>query len=152
MAVFLRVRTQERLLVDMPADWVAPADVPMGEALVRTTPDDRQAIAALSPDKRYLLAILEYATLEMLELCKVGSGEAIRSLGYALHPLCALVRTDEPVDPKLFQFNFRIAARHWAELSVDLRQSLCDLAGYELDEAEQLVTQEGFAIDMWKKT
>ncbi len=150
MDVFLRVQTQGHLLVDMPADWVASADVPMNEAIVRETPNDRNEVAMLPPDKRYLLAIFEYATAEMLELCKTGRGETIRSLGYALHPLCALVRTDEPVHPRLFQFNFRIAARHWAELSVDLRQSLCDLAGYEFDEAEQLVTQEGFAIDMWR--
>ena len=125
---------------------MASAKVPMFETFVRENTSRRYPTSELPADKRYLLAMLEYAAYEMLKLCEAGSIRAIHSLGYALHPLCELVRKDEPVHPRLFRFNFRIAAAHWSELSEDMRQSLCDLAGYTIEDAERLITEEGFVI------
>lgn len=144
--VLQQVEAQGCLIVEMPSEWMASAKVPMFETFVRENTSHRQPTSELPADKRHLLAILEYAAHEMLTLCKAGSIRTIHSLGYAFHPLCELVRKDEPVDPRLFQFNFRIAAAHWSELSEDMRQSLCDLAGFTCDKAEWLMTQEGFVI------
>ncbi|HMY17133.1 MAG TPA: hypothetical protein PKA58_12495 [Polyangium sp.] len=144
--VLQQVQAQGCLVVEMPSEWMTSAKVPMFETFVRENTSRRYPTSELPADKRYLLAILEYAAHEMLTLCKAGSIRTIHSLGYAFHPLCELVRKDEPVDPRLFRFNFRIAAAHWSELSQDMRQSLCDLAGYTVDDAERLLMEKGFVI------
>lgn len=139
-------QAQGYLLVELPADWGTHGKAFVEEAVVSEPPESRLPIESLSPDKRYLLTIYIYAVSELIELCKAGSGNAVQALGYALHPLCSLLITDEPVMPDLFQFNLRIAAAYWTELSYLFRMALCDLAGYTMKEAEDLIAKPGFAI------
>jgi len=49
----------------------------------------------------------------------------------------------------MFQFNFRIATFHWSELSANMQQALCNLVGIERAEADRLVAQGNFAIDVY---
>lgn len=74
---------------------------------------------------------------------------AIASLGYALHPLPALVKSGELFDPEGFRFCFRIAAFGWDDLSLEMREVLCGLVGIEPLDAQRRMAQEGFVIDMF---
>ncbi|MDQ6719377.1 MAG: hypothetical protein M3003_01115 [Candidatus Dormibacteraeota bacterium] len=73
----------------------------------------------------------------------------LRSLGYALHELPALVRSGE-FDARLFSFNFRVAAYAWSDLSLGMRRVLCELAETSIERAEMLIAKDGFVIKMYR--
>ncbi len=147
--VFSQVHECGTLFVEMPADWLASAKFPFGEIRVHKAPTNRGLVADLTPDKQFLFWFIVVAAEELQRLSAVGPIGAVASLGYAVHPLCNLVQSDETFESKLFLFNFRIAAFHWSALSEDMREALCNLVGFERAEADQLVARENFTINMY---
>jgi len=97
---------------------------------------------------RRLLDLCYVAAVDLTRLWVAGARGAVLSLGYALHIVPSLVTSGKALDPKLYEFNFRIAAFHWVELSPEMREAMANAAGHELERAERLARSDGFAIDM----
>lgn len=149
--MFVQVNEAGTLLVNMPATWLVSAKSFYGEIGVHAAPTHRVLVADLPPDKQRVFWFIELAARELQRLSAVGAAGAIRSLGYAVHPLCALVQSDEAFDAQMFQFNLRIAAFHWSDLSAEMQDALCNLASIERAEAVRLLGQKNFTIDMYGK-
>ena len=49
-----------------------------------------------------------------------------------------------------YEFCFRIISAHWSELSDQMRQAFCLVMGFDLQHAEALVGQPGFALEMYE--
>lgn len=137
------------LEVEVPDSW--PDSVhPYYRGAVGGDPGaDRSPTHRLHPQGLQLLQVVRVAAGEFRRLLSSGAHGAIRSLGYALHPLADLIRDGERFEPDLFGFCFRIAAFHWSALSPDMQQALCELARIEPSEVERLLGEEGFVVDMY---
>ena len=149
---FVQVRERGTLLVEFPPARLAAVKTFFGP--LRTHDEVRTnsaSIAELSPEKLRLLWLVEVAAGELQRLWSAKAKGAIRSLGYAVHPISELVLSKHAFEPRLFSFNFRIAAFHWSELSSEMQQALCDLAGIERTQADSLVAQENFAVKIYGK-
>ena len=87
--------------------------------------------------------------LELLCLRREGRTAALRSLGYALHPVPAALRDGEKLDPQRYELCFAVAAFAWDEYSEPLQAELARRLGLSLQEAAALAREEGFAVDMF---
>jgi hypothetical protein len=117
---------------------------------VELSPDaNRTKLSFLSETKQRLFCLVCVGVQELKQLWTSDSEMAVQSLGYALHNIPRLLRSNEEFDPSLYRFSFRVAAAYWSELSIEMRQALCDAVELELAQVEELVCTEGFAIHMW---
>lgn len=120
---------------------------------VELSPDaNRAKLSFLSETKQRLFCLVCVGVQELKQLWTSDSSDsqmAVKSLGYALHNIPRLFRSSEEFDPYLYGFSFRVAAAYWSELSIEMRQALCDAVELELAQVEELVRTEGFAIHMW---
>lgn len=148
------VRERDAMVVEVPRSWVRDLD-PYFEQTIQPDEDGaRRQPSQLSESGRGLLTFIEVCAEELGEMCSSGAPlAAIQSVGYALHPLPELVEGPEGLfHSHLFNFNFRIAAFHWPVLPPNLQVAFCYLAGVEPEQAEELVNQPDFAIDMYPET
>ncbi len=117
---------------------------------VESSPDaNRGKLSFLSETKQRLFGLACVGVQELKQLWTSNSEMAVQSLGYALHNIPHLLRSSEELAPSLYCFSFRVAAAYWSELSIEMRQALCDAVELELAQVEELVRTEGFAIHMW---
>jgi hypothetical protein len=140
-----QVEERSDLRVEVPTSWARALD-PYYQAEIRAEPGADRGSPLLN---RQLLPAIAIGAGELQRLWSVGARAAIASLGYALHRLPALVRSGERFDPEGFGFCFRIAAFRWDDLSCEMREVLCRLAGIDLPEARLRVAREGFVVDMF---
>ncbi len=117
---------------------------------VELSPDaNRAKLSFLSETKQRLFCLVCVGVQELKQLWTSDSEMAVQSLGYALHNIPHFLRSSEEFDHSLYRFSFRVAAAYWSELSIKMRQALCDAVELELAQVEELVRTEGFAIYMW---
>jgi hypothetical protein len=110
----------------------------------------RHQVADLPTQQQRLLELMRASAVESQKLCSSNPPVAVmRSLGYALHALPALVRSGGYEAKTFRQFGFRVAAYAWSDLSVGMRRILCELADMSIDQAEKLIPQDGFVIKMY---
>jgi hypothetical protein len=138
------VEERNALRVEVPASWTRALD-PYHQTAIRCEPGADPS----RPMNQHLLPAIACGAQDLLRLWPAGAHAAVRSLGYALHPLPDLVGSGGRFDPKDFRFCFRIAAFCWHDLSPSLREVLCGLCGIDPHEAQRRVAEEGFVIDMF---
>ena len=103
------------------------------------------------PEKgQQLLSFVEVGLAELQRLSLAAPTEAVRSLGYALHPIPHLVRNSEEFDAQSYRFCFRIVAFFWSELSPEVQQAFCDRVGMDRYRGEILMQTPGFGINMYR--
>lgn len=112
---------------------------------------ERGSLDTLPESSRRLLSLCCSAADELSDLWVAGARGAVRALGYALHIVPSLVASGNALHPELFNFNFRVAAFHWLELSTDMRVALTNAAGIEQGEADKLARTDGFGLDIFHK-
>lgn len=104
------------------------------------------AFEGLTESSHRLLDLCHLAAVELKELWVAGAFGPVRSLGYAMHPVPSLIASGERFDPEQFQFNFRVAAYHWLELSLEIQRALAGAVGLGMDRADKLALSKGFAV------
>ena len=125
------------------------------DKLAGLEPDTRRAIEAspgeapACPVGDPLWKFCRTGALELLCLWREGRGAAVRSLGYALHPVPAALRDGEALDPERYELCFAVAAFCWDEYARPLHEELARRMGLPLKDAVALARQEGFAVDMF---
>lgn len=108
-----------------------------------------ERVEDLPEQTKLLIRCIRVAAGELARLHRFGSHSAIASLGYAVHPLPQIILVGGVFSSREFQFCFRVAASHWAELSEEMREALVDLAKLRPDQVERLMGREDFAINMY---
>ena len=63
--------------------------------------------------------------------------------------ISGVLRGDDTFCRGGYEFCFRIISAHWSELSDQMRQAFCRVMGFDLQRAEALVGQPGFALEMY---
>lgn len=144
------VERRGALVIEVPDSWLDAVHPYYREAVGADPGADRSPIHRLHPQGQQILQLVRIAAGEFRRLLSSGAHGAMRSLGYALHPLPDLIPDGERFEPDMFGFNFRIAAFHWSALSPEMQQALCELARIEPSEVERLLGEEGFVIDMYR--
>jgi hypothetical protein len=142
--VLVQVEMSGALRVEVPSSWLT-ALTPGMRAEIRA----RRWIGRGRLANPQLLPAIAAGAAELSRLWSAGAEPALRSLGYALHNLPLLASSGERFEPKEFLFCFRIAASRWADLSPEMRLSLCELAGITPETAERKVAEVGFVIDAY---
>lgn len=104
------------------------------------------ALGSLSPASEPLFALVCSGTKDMTRLWAVGSTQAVRSVGYALHIVPDLLRNPRDFDPRAFTFMLHYAGRHWRELSPELQHALSAAVGYTVDEATMYIEQDDYPV------
>lgn len=134
-------------IVAVPPTWLGALPPDVVDVLARAVENVR-APAVTAPQVLRTIAI---AIRELLRLWSAGERGAIRSLGYALHPLPSLVRAGEQFDPKYFGFNLRVAAFHWAAYSAEAQHALAALAGVDPGQVAERLARPGFVVEMFRE-
>lgn len=96
-----------------------------------------------------VFSLLQIGTRELQRLWAIQATFAVRSLGYAFHVLPELLRTPEDFRLKSYRLCFRIISAHWDELSLEMREAICNIVGLKLQSADTLVKSLGFSLEMW---
>lgn len=107
-------------------------------------------ISELSEPHQKLFHLIEMGTHELKHLWISDRIMAVRSLGYALHNLPFLLRSTLEFSLNDYKFSFRVAAAYWSDFSIDMRKALVQILDIDLSQAEDLISREGFAIQMWQ--
>ena len=144
-----QVRLKDELITEIPESWLQEVNSSATEESEINPTADSVRLSGLPPKGRQLLSLIELGAKESRRLWASDSIIAVRSLGYALHPIPGLVRFSERFDAEMFRFNFRIAAFCWTELSEEAKQVLCDTVRARREKVEQVYNQEGFAVDIF---
>lgn len=149
--MFDQLRRNDELEMELPDSWPQPVDFInfVKETYKVSQKVDRVRLSSLPQKGQQLLSLIELGAKELQRLWASDSVIAVRSIGYALHPIPGLVRSSEIFDAELFQFNFRIAAFCWTDLSQEIQQAFCDIVGAKRERVEKLLDQKGFAIDIF---
>ena len=142
-----QVRLNDELITEIPESWLQEVNSSATEEINPTV--DRVRLSGLPPKGRQLLSLIELGAEELRGLWASDSIIAVRSIGYALHPIPGLVRLSERFDAEMFRFNFRIAAFCWTELSEEVKQALCHIVRAKREKVEQVYNKEGFAVDIF---
>jgi hypothetical protein len=112
--------------------------------------EPRHQVNGLPSEQQRLLELIRASTVELKRLCSANPPVAVTcSLGYALHELPDLVRDGGYEATFFLQWGFRVAAYAWSDLSIEMRQILCELAETSIDRAEKLITRDGFAVKIY---
>lgn len=100
----------------------------------------------ISERNRRLFSLVYIGSRDMQRLWLAESKDAVRTLGYALHIIPALLRTPNQFDAKSYLYCFRIISPHWDKLSLDMQEILCDLMGFDLALVPVLINSPDFWI------
>ena len=152
--IFDQLRRNDKLEIEIPDSWPQPVDfVNFAKETYKIDQTvDKVRLSSLPSKGQQLLSLIELGAKDLQRLWASGSTTAVRSLGYALHPIPMLVRSSKIFDAELFQFNFRIAAFCWTEFSQETQQALCDTVGAKREKVEKALGQKGFAIDFFSSS
>jgi hypothetical protein len=148
--VLLHVRGSRNLVVEVPGSWLSEAPYCEEQCAAASCNSGQDSLDHLPEVGHQLLALMELAIGDLRRLWASGQKGPVRSLGYAMHCIPALVRRSDAFSRQLYAFCFQIVAFHWTAYSPELQQALCDLMGYSLDHAERCVHSSGFAINMFR--
>jgi hypothetical protein len=96
-----------------------------------------------------LIGFCRTAALELQRLWREDRQDAVRSLGYAMHPVPAMLRDGADLDPDKYELCFAVAAYCWDDYEVSLRAELARQMDMELKEATRLAHEVDFAVDMF---
>jgi hypothetical protein len=138
---------ERSFVVEIPDVWVSLFD-PSLAAIVATF-EARPDASWTSSETAPLFSLVRMATAELRRLHAQDAVLAVRSIGYALHMIPRVLRGRDTFSRGDYEFCFRIISAHWSELSDQMRQAFCLVMGFDLQHAEALVGQPGFALEMY---
>ena len=107
-------------------------------------------VSELSETHQNLFSLIEIGTHELKDLWISDQIMAVRSLGYTLHNLPFLLRNNIEFILEDYKFSFRVAAAYWDNFSIEMQKVLCRTMDIDLSQAENLISREGFAIQIYK--
>lgn len=143
-----QVREQGAIAIELPESQVQALSPDVSDLLRHCSAAPQWQAVHVSAEAHSLLDLCLLA-IDVIEQLWPAEVAAVRSLGYSMHNIPALIRSGG-FNRESFEFCFRIVAHHWAVMPQALRQRLCALAGLSPERAEELIKQEGFAIDMYR--
>jgi hypothetical protein len=141
------VMRERSFVVEIPDVWVNTFDAYVPAILA--TFEERPNASWTSSETAPLFSLVRTATAELQRLHAHDAVLAVRSIGYALHMIPGVLRGDDTFSRGGYEFCFRIISAHWGELSDQMRQAFCLVMGFDLQRAEALVGQRGFALEMY---
>jgi hypothetical protein len=144
------VKASGLLLVDMPDKWIDQAKAGLGSMAHTRLPVDvaqeSASIFRLSAGNAGLFSLVDSGVPVLRAMAEAGDVPALRHLGYALHPIPSLFKNPGKFDSADYEFCFRIAATHWADLSDDFRLALCQAVKRDMKAVTRQLQRRGFAI------
>lgn len=145
---------QGKLLIDVPEGWVPEKWVTAVRADTQRGIDYTNAMElsdsdVLSPEKRREIALLRLLVRELQRLWTIGAYGPVQRIGHALHNVHQWLRMpDEPgSDAWSTMYYFRAIGADWNELSLEMREGCCRVAGLDLQTVEGLIKTPEFFIN-----
>lgn len=108
-----------------------------------------QRLEDMQAEYRNLIPYIKVAAHEMKRLREAGLERALKSLGYAMHVVPEVISRQEKFDADLYKSNFRLAATNWSDFSAEMRAAMAKVVGIDLAGLDEVVQQEGFALDWY---
>ncbi|HEY8946029.1 MAG TPA: hypothetical protein VIM73_17295 [Polyangiaceae bacterium] len=91
--------------------------------------------AAVAPAHSQMLTMIDAGVRDLQRLVTSGLSDAVAALGYALHPLPSLLRQPDDFESGQYAFCLAVTAKHWRDLSGEMRDAFRKLVGPELADA-----------------
>lgn len=107
-------------------------------------------VSELSEPHQKLFNLIDMGTHELKRLWISDRIMAVRSVGYTLHNLPFLIRNNIGFILEDYKFSFRVAAAYWNDFSIEMQKILCRPMELDLIKAENLISREGFAVQIYK--
>ncbi len=122
------------LLVELRADSIHAFREAYQPRIAQYASHADAAPATLAPAGAQLFNLCRLGVQEAMRLIAADQLNALRALGYALHPIPALVPTSQKFDPKDWMFCLGILANEWRCYSSSFQHACCNLVALRPDD------------------